>query len=95
MKIYSWRKFLTFIATFIAIVLLLAILILSIISGQEKRTPEATESYTVQSGETLWSIGTKYRPDDMSIQEYIYNLKDYNNIGSIIYAGQVIEVLIY
>lgn len=55
----------------------------------------ATESYTISSGETLWEICTKYRPDGMTIQEYIYNVQNHNQIGAEIHPGQTIELLIY
>ena len=51
-------------------------------------------SYTVQNGDTLWAISKDYCPDDLSIQEYIYLLKKENNLGSVIYPGQIIQVLI-
>lgn len=54
-----------------------------------------TEAYTIQNGETLWSICSQYRPEGMNIQEYIYNVQKYNDTGSVVYAGQTIEVLIY
>lgn len=90
MKIISWRKFLTF----VAVVLLFTAVILHQCS-KEERQPKATESYTIQSGETLWSIGTKNRPHDMSIQEYIYRLETHNGITADIRAGQTIELLIF
>lgn len=89
MKIYDWRKF----TTFLAIVLFLVLLILTQCT-RKKQVPKVQE-YEVQSGETLWEIATMYRPKDMSIQEYIYNLKEYNNIGSIIYPNQVLKILVY
>jgi hypothetical protein len=90
MKIVNWKRFLTF----VAIIILFAILILHQCS---KKTPELTgvESHTFVSGETLWGVATQYRPQDMSIQEYIYNVKEYNGIGSTVYAGQTIYFLIY
>ena len=90
MKICNWKRF----TTFLAIVMLLACVILHQCSKKELQVKDV-EEYTVQSGETLWSIGTEYRPATMSIQEYIYNLQKYNNIGSIIYPKQVIKILIY
>ena len=89
MKIYDWRKF----TTFLAIVLFLVLLILTQCT-RKKQVPKVQE-YEVQSGETLWEIATMYRPKDMSIQEYIYNLKEYNSIGSIIYPNQVLKILVY
>lgn len=90
MKIISWRKFLTF----VAVVLLFTAVILHQCS-KEERQPKTTESYTIHSGETLWSIGTKNRPQDMSIQEYIYRLETHNGITADIRAGQTIELLIF
>ena len=90
LKICDWKRFLTF----CAVVLLLLIIALHQCSRKELKVKEV-EEYTVQSGETLWSIGTEFKPENMSIQEYIYNLKKYNNIDSTIYPEQVIQVLIY
>ena len=90
MKIYDWRRFLTF----LAILLFSIINILYQCSRQEPQVIE-TKEHTVQSGETLWGIATAFRPQTMSIQEYIYNLKQFNNIDSTIYPAQKIQILIY
>lgn len=90
MKIYSWKRLLTF----IAIVLLFIGIILHQCTIKKQEVIDIKE-YTVQSGETLWSIASAYRPEHMSIQEYIYNLKEYNNIGSMVYANQKLQILIY
>ena len=90
MKIYDWKKFLAFIA-----VLIFFIILILFISGKRERVINHVEEYVVTSGETLWSICTEYRPKDMSIQEYIYNIREYNKIGSIIHSGETIKLLIY
>mgnify|MGYP003304354775 CR=1 FL=1 len=90
MKIYDWRRFLTF----LALLLLFIILILSQCTKKELQVKEIQE-HSVQSGETLWSIATEYRPQTMSIQEYIYNLEQYNNINAQIFPHQKIQILIY
>lgn len=90
MRINDWRKF----VTFIALLLFIATSVLLIICKENHEVKEVIE-YEVECGDTLWSIGTEYRPNDMSIQEYIYNLQEYNNIGSIIYPNQIIQILIY
>ena len=95
MKIYDWRKFASFIITVVCVVLLIALTILAVQMVKEERELDHTESYTIQSGETLWEIGTRYRPETMSIQEYIFNLQEFNHIGSIIYPEQEIQILIY
>ena len=90
MKIYDWKRFMTF----ISIVLFLVLVCLSQCSKKELVLKEIQE-YEVQSGETLWSIGTEYRPQGMSIQEYIFNLQQFNNIDSTIYPSQKLQILIY
>lgn len=90
MRICNWKRFLTF----ITLVILFIILILSIINQKERPYVDVID-YQVEAGDTLWEISSKYRPDDMSIQEYIYNLKKFNDIGSIIYPKQTIHILIY
>lgn len=90
MKIYDWKRF----TTFISILLIFILIILHSCSKKELVIKE-TQEYKVQSGETLWNIGTKYRPKGMSIQEYIYNLQKFNNIDSMIYPEQEIQILVY
>lgn len=95
MKIADKERFYTVIITILAIIFLILIAVLAVQELNKEHEVERIESYTITSGETLWSIGTEYRPNDMSIQEYIYNIREYNNIGSIIYPGQTIQLLIY
>lgn len=90
MKIYDWKRF----TTFISIVLFLVIVCLSQCSKKEPKVIEI-QDYTIQSGETLWNIGTQFRPKTMSIQEYIFNIQKFNNIDSTIYPEQEIKILIY
>lgn len=54
-----------------------------------------TASYTVQRGDTLWSICTQYCPYGVDIWEYIYQVKEENGMqSSCIYAGDEITILI-
>lgn len=77
---------------FFIIILFLAIVILSV---QRKHELTYTQTYTIQYGDTLWSIASLYRPKTMSIQEYIFNLQQFNSIGSVIYPQQEIQILFY
>ena len=91
MKIYDWRKFITF----LAVVLLFAILILHQCSKPKLEVQDIQE-YEVQSGETLWSIASDHRPSSMSIQEYLYNLRAINNKEDCtIYPNEILQILIY
>ena len=50
--------------------------------------------YLVNHEDTLWSICHKYCPDKMDIQEYIYLIKQENNmVSSTIYAGDTLIIL--
>lgn len=90
MKIYDWKKFLTF----IAIVLLLIAVILLCFSKKKPQVVDVQE-HIIQSGETLWSIASNYKPSCMSIQEYIYNLREFNKCDCLIYPNEVLQILIY
>ncbi len=89
MKIYDWRRFLTFILmVFLLIVIFLAC------KNRVTYEVESTFSYYVTSNETLWSIAGKYRPEHMDIREYIDLLEKENNIDNcIIYPGQELKIL--
>ena len=89
------EKFRTFLFTLFSIIFLIVLTILAIQEINKEKKLERTETYTIQSGDNLWQIGSKYRPSNMSIQEYIYNLQEYNNINSTIYPNQEIQILIY
>jgi LysM repeat protein len=47
--------------------------------------------HIVKPGETLWSIAKEFNTDK-DIREVIYDIKQLNNVGSVIYANQ--ELLI-
>ena len=91
MKIYDWKKFLTFIAI---VVFFIAVILYGCL---RKVNPELIDTieYEAEEGDTIWWISQNYVPKGMTIQEYIYNLQEYNNIGSIIYPHQKIQILIY
>lgn len=94
MKIYDWRKFITFIITVLFLIILVVATVICV-KNEKQQELKAVEDYTIQSGETLWSIGSAFRPETMSIQEYIYKLEELNNITADIKAGTIIKVLIY
>ena len=81
--------------TIFAIIILLIITALAIKVTGKAMEIDHTEDYTIQNGDTLWAIGTEYRPERMSIQEYIYNLEQYNGITPELHPEQKIKILIY
>ena len=94
-RIVDKEKFSNFIIVLISIILVITMTVLFINALKEHHEIDHTVTYTVAQGETLWTICTEYRPEDMSIQEYIYNVREYNKIDPVIYPNQEIELLIY
>ncbi len=52
------------------------------------------KSITIEKGDTLWDIAEQYLTDDYtSVQEYVYALKEINNMKSdLIFAGDKLIV---
>lgn len=46
--------------------------------------------HKVRSGETLWSIAKEYKPDDITMQEYMAWVYEQNGHGGNIYPGDVV-----
>lgn len=58
-------------------------------------TPMQEQTYIVSKGETLWSIARRYKPEGMTYEQYIHELKEANKEDiSKIYPGQTITILI-
>jgi LysM repeat protein len=58
-----------------------------------KPTETTTETITVHSGDTLWSIAETYAEGD--VRAYISRIKKLNNIDSaLIYPGQQLKVIV-
>ena len=54
------------------------------------------ETITVSAGDTLWSIAETYRPEESTLQNYIRELREINDItGDRIYSGQHLLVSYY
>lgn len=53
-------------------------------------------SHQVQSGDTLWEIASMYEHGNKDIREYIYNIKEINNLKSgLISTGQILDIPIF
>ena len=57
--------------------------------------PHTTTQYTIQHNDTLWSIAKEHKPESMRYDDYIYQIQKINNIDSVIYPGDVIEIPLY
>ena len=87
MKIVNKKRFITA----ITIMLLRVISIFNLCFAKEE---VLTEAYVVSRGETLWSISSEYKKDGQDIRQYIYELREINNLNDcMIYPGQTIKII--
>lgn len=78
------------------ILILSFIVIISIFFVSKKDTPQKmyTEDYTVTAGETLWSIAKDNIDNTKDIREYIYEIRQLNELDDcIIYPNQIIKII--
>lgn len=85
MKIVNKKRFITFIVANLMI-------LISLFNVCLAKTETVTEDYTVAAGDTLWSIACENAEND--IREYIYELREINNLNDcMIYPGQTIKII--
>ncbi len=73
---------------FLVVTSLVLIFVCSITSAVAGNVKTDTLTLTVMPGDTLWDIAVKYS-GDMEVREYIYHIKELNELNSaLIYAGQ-------
>ena len=81
---------------FLKVLMIIAMIVFSIYTVgfrlNEMNVEYSEAEYTIQPGDTLWSIAEKNASKHQSIQEYVYQLKQFNNITSNIEVGQVITI---
>lgn len=79
---------------FITSITLLVILIISIFNLCLAKDEVITKDYVVSTGETLWSIASENKKVGQDIREYIYELREVNNMNDcMIYPNQVIKII--
>ena len=88
MRIVNKYKFIRSMS--ILVFLIVAIFNISIATLDEAETI----SYTVCKGDTLWTIAGEYKADNKDIRQYIYELKQLNDMtNSNIYEGQALKII--
>ncbi len=88
MRIVNKYKFIRSMS--ILVFLIVAIFNISIATLDEAETI----SYTVCKGDTLWTIAGEYKADNKDIRQYIYELKQLNDMtNSNIYEGQELKII--
>ena len=79
---------------FIASIVIMIASIISIFNLCFAKTEVITEDYVVSAGETLWSIALENKKAGQDVREYIYGLREVNNMNDcLIYPNQVIKII--
>lgn len=79
---------------FISVVTILMIILIALLNRCVAYKIIKTEDYMVSTGDTLWSIACEYKNPEQDVREYLYNLRELNELNDcIIYPGQVIKII--
>ncbi|NLN49734.1 MAG: LysM peptidoglycan-binding domain-containing protein [Clostridiales bacterium] len=89
-KIISKSRFILFLA--IPIIIIFSIFLGMKVNAKNETDP-VCESIYVESGDTLWSISSKYAPNNMDLRLYIDKVMEINDIETaILRPGQMLYV---
>lgn len=78
---------------FIIAITILIVSIITLFSHCLASKKIETEEITVSTGDTLWSIASRYKKDGQDVREYIYELRKLNNLDDCtIYPNQVLKI---
>lgn len=79
---------------FITVITILIITLISIFNLSFAKAKVETENITVSAGDTLWGIACEYKKSGQDVREYIYELRQLNNLNDcVIYPGQVLKII--
>lgn len=79
---------------FITSISMIIIIIISIFNCVSANKVVEYQEYIVVQGDTLWSIASENKKDGQDIREYIYELRQLNNLEDcVIYPNQVIKII--
>lgn len=80
-------------AFMIVLILVIAVASVALASHSKTENGRTVETVTVCPGDTVWSIAREYKPDGMSINEFVYEISANNGIkdGNIV-CGQTLYI---
>lgn len=92
-KIVIKNKF-RFICFLLVVFTLLSILLVSVSNFGKvySKTYDRFTTYYVESGDTLWEIAEKNNVNNKDVRKLIYEIKEINNIDTMLYIGQEIKI---
>lgn len=76
----------------VSLMLLLALVAFAYVRHTAAVHPASYHTYIVERGDTLWVIAREFSPQSMDIRDYIYRLRQINNLrdSATIHPGQVL-----
>lgn len=81
------------IAFLTVLVLVVTVASVAYANYNQSKTESEVVSVTVCPGDTLWSIAKEYKPDDVSISKFVYEISTNNGVkDGNIYCGQTLYV---
>lgn len=92
-KIVIKNKF-RFICFLFVVFTLLSILLVSVSNFGKvySKSYDRFATYYVESGDTLWEIAEKNNVNNKDVRKLIYEIKELNNIDTMLYIGQEIII---
>lgn len=93
-RIKDEKKFITSISISLILIILLIVFIVTL--PKEIKYTQSYKTITVLEKETLWNIAEEYKKPNQDIRDYIYQIKELNNMDSaMIYEGQELIIILY
>ena len=85
------KSFIVFFATLMITSFLVTGIVYAYDHNQKSEQPYI--EVMVKSGDTLWLLAKPYYNNKGDFREFLYNIKNYNNLeNSMIYPGQIIKI---
>ena len=80
---------------YISLIVILVIIVVIGMGSNKNEFVYEGQTHIVESGETLYDISYRYleNTNSIDIREYVYELREFNDIDSLIYPGQKIKIL--
>lgn len=85
MKIENKRRFISF----LIVCFMILSFTTSLVTGKEETV---FSEYIVKENQTLWNIAQEVKTESEDIRERIAEIKEDNNIDSVIYEGQILQI---
>lgn len=86
-------KYMKYVIYFSLSVLISVFLITNIVMAEDQLTADEYIEIKVEAGDTLWTIAKPYYDGKSDYREYLYNIRELNNLDQgVIYPGQTIKI---